>query len=70
MDKGLHPTRDVGRLYVSSKKGVRVLMSCESTIRKESNLGWYLKSSNENLFQEAKHFEILKFKESVSMKDF
>ena len=62
--------RDVGRLYVSSKEGVRVLMICQSTIRiKESNLGWYLQNSNKNLFQEVKHFEIMKFKESLSKKD-
>ena len=30
--KGLHPKRDVDRLYVSRKEGGRGLMSCESTI--------------------------------------
>ena len=47
-------------------------MNCESTIRneEENNLGWYLKISNENLLQGVKHVRILKFKESVSKKDF
>ena len=46
-------------------------MSCESTVRsEENNLGWYIKNSNENLLQGLKHVRILKFKESVSYKDF
>ena len=46
-------------------------MSCENTVRsKESNLGCHLKNSKENLVQGVKYVEILKFKESVSKKDF
>ena len=46
-------------------------MSCESIIgSEENNLGWYLKNSNENLLQGVKHVGILKFKESISKKDF
>ena len=46
-------------------------MSCESIIEsEENNLGWYLKNSNENLLQGVKHVGILKFKESISKKDF
>ena len=69
MHKGLRPKSDVGRLYVSRKEGGRV--SCESTIRsEENNLGWYFKNSDEYLLQRIKHVGILKFKESVSKKDF
>ena len=67
----LHPKTDVDRLYVSRKEGGRGLTSCESTIRsEENNLGWYLENLNENLLQAVKHLKILKFKESVSKKDF
>ena len=46
-------------------------MSCESTIgSEENNLGWYLENCNENLLQGVKHVRILKFRESVSKKDF
>ena len=46
-------------------------MSCESTIRSEgNNLGVYLKNSNEHLLQGPKHVVILRFRESVSKKDF
>ena len=71
MHKGLHPKSDVDRLYVSRKEEGKGLMSCESTIRsEENNLRWYLKNSNENLLQGVKHVRILKFRESVSKKDF
>ena len=46
-------------------------MSCESIIGgEEHNLGWYLENCNENLLQGVKHVRILKFRESVSKKDF
>ena len=46
-------------------------MSCESTIRsEENNFEWYLKNSDENLLQGVKHVRSLKFRESVSKKDF
>ena len=46
-------------------------MSCVSAIgSEENNIGWYLKNSNENLLQGVMHVKILKFKESVSKKDF
>ena len=71
LHKRLNPESDVDRLYVSRKEGKRGLMSCENTVRsKENNLGCYLKNSNENLLQGVKCVEILKFKESVSKKDF
>ena len=71
MHKGLQPKSDVGRLCVSRKEGGRGLMSCESTVRnEENNLGWCLKNSNENFLQGVKHDRILKFKESVSQKEF
>ena len=71
MHKELHPKNDLDRLYISRKEGGRELMSCESTIRsEENNLGWYLKNSDQNLLQGVKHVEILKFRESVSKKDF
>ena len=71
MHKELHPKNDLDRLYISRKEGGREFMSCESTIRsEENNLGWYLKNSDQNLLQGVKHVEILKFRESVSKKDF
>ena len=71
MHKELHPKNDLDRLYISRKEGGRELMSCESTIRsEENNLGWNLKNSDQNLLQGVKHVEILKFRESVSKKDF
>ena len=71
MHKGLHTKCDIDRLYVSRKEGGRRLVSCESTIRREeNNPGWYLKNSNANLLQGVNHVRILKFKESVSKKDF
>ena len=71
MHKELHAKNDLDRLYISRKEGGRELMSCESTIRnEENNLGWYLKNSDQNLLQGVKHVEILKFRESVSKKDF
>ena len=36
----------------------------------ENNLGWYLKSLNESLFQGVKHLKILNLRDSVSKKDF
>ena len=67
----LHPKTDVDRLYVSRKEGGQGLTSWESAIRsEENNLGWYLENLNENLLQAVKHLKILKFKESVSKKDF
>ena len=69
MHKGLQPKSDVDRLYVSRKEGGRRLVSQESTIvSEENNLGRYLK--NENWLQGVKHVRILKFRESVSKKDF
>ena len=39
--KGLHPKRDVDRLYISRKGGGRGPVSCESKIRREeNNFGW------------------------------
>ena len=71
MYKGLHLKSDIDRLYVSRKEGGRGLVSCESTIRsEENNIGWYLKNSNGNLLQGVKQVRVLKFKESVSKKDF
>ena len=71
MYKGFHPKCDVDRLYVSRKEGGRGLVSCESTIiSEENNRGSYIKNSNENLLQGVKQVRILKFKESVSKKDF
>ena len=71
MHQGLHPKRDVDRLYVSRKEGERGLMSFESTVRsEENNPGWYLKNSNKNFLQGVKHVVILKFRESVSKKHF
>ena len=71
MHKGLHPKSDVDRLYFSRKEGGSGLVTCESTIRSEENsLGWYLRSSNENLLQKVNHVRILKFRESVSKNDF
>ena len=51
------------------KRGGRRLLSCKRTIRSEENLGWYLKDSNENVFQGVKYVRILKFRESVSKKE-
>ena len=46
-------------------------MSCESTIKsEENNLEQYLKNSDENLLQGVKYNTILKFRQSVSKKDF
>ena len=71
MHKELHSKCYVDRLHVSRKEEGRGLVSCESTIRsEENNLGWYLMNANENLLQGVKHVRILKFKESVSKKDF
>ena len=71
MHKGLHPKSNVDRLYISRKEVGRVLVSSEGTIRsEENNLGWYLKNTNESLFQGVKHVRILKLRESVSKKDF
>ena len=73
MHKGLLPKSNVDRLYISRKEAGRGLVSSESTIRsEENNLGWYLKNTNESLFQGVKHVRILKLKlrESVSKKDF
>ena len=71
MHKGLHPKSHVDRLSVGREEGGRRLLSCERTIRsEENNLGWYLTYSNENFFQGVKHVRILKFRESVSKKDF
>ena len=70
MHKGLHPKSHVGRLCVGREEGGRRLLSCKRTIRsEENNLGWYLKDSNENVFQGVKHVRILKFRESVSKKE-
>ena len=73
MHKGLLPKSNVDRLCISRKEAGRGLVSSESTIRsEENNLGWYLKNTNEILFQGVKHVRILKLKlrESVSKKDF
>ena len=69
--KVLYPKSDVDGLYVSRKEGGRGLVSCESaTGSGENNLGWYLKSLNESLFQGVKHLRILNLRDSVSKKDF
>ena len=71
MHKEIDPKSDVDRLYLSRKEEGKGLVSCESTVRsEENNLGWYLKNSNENLFQEVKHVRILKFRKSVSKENF
>ena len=71
MHKGPHPKSDLDRLYDSRKEGERGLVSCEGTIGSEKyNLGGYLKNSNGNLLQGVRHVRILKFRESVSKKDF
>ena len=71
MHKGLHPKSNVDRLYISRKEAGRGLVSSEGTIRsEENNLVWYLKNTNESLFQGVKHVRILKLRESASKKDF
>ena len=46
-------------------------MSCESTTTNEkNNLPRYLKNSDKNLLQGVKHVGILKFRHSISKRDF
>ena len=71
LHKRLHPQSDVDRLYVSRKEEKkRTDELWKYSWSEESNLGCHLKSSKENLVQGVKYVEILKFKESVSKKDF
>ena len=52
MSRGLHPKRDVDRLYVKRKQGGRGLISVERCIREEENsLRFYVANSEENLIR-------------------
>lgn len=43
----LHPDSDVVRTYVARKKEGIGLVSCESYIREENNLNWYVRDCDE-----------------------
>ena len=52
MNKALHPKSNVERIYLPREKGGRGLISCESCVRSdESNLGWYVKGSDEQVLK-------------------
>ena len=51
----LHPKLYVNRIFLSTARGTRGLISCESCIRsEENNMGWYLKYSTKPLLEAAK----------------
>ena len=51
----LHPKIDVNRISLSTARGTRGLISCESCIcSEENNMGWYLKYSTKPLQEAAK----------------
>ena len=51
----LHPKIDVNRISLSTARGTRGLISCESCIRSvENNMGWYLRNISKPLQEAAK----------------
>ena len=71
MNKELHPRRDVARMYVPRKKGGIDLISCESCVRREeSNLSWYVRTSEEALFRKVGDSNVVKISEAVDPKEY
>ena len=50
MYKGLHLKRDIDRLYVKGKEGVRGFISVERCIREEENSLWFYDANSEENF--------------------
>ena len=67
----LHPKIDVNRISLSTARGTRGLISCESCIRsEENNMGWYLKYSTKPLLEAAKSAGIVDEVNCVKPEDF
>ena len=68
---GLHPKRDVSRLYVKRKDGGRGLISVERCIREEENsLGFYVAKSEENLIRGVSTAETINTRETITRVEF
>ena len=68
---GLHPKREVDRLYVKRKEGSTGLVSVEQCIREEENsLGFYFANSEENLIRGVSAAETINTRETISTVEF
>ena len=71
MNKELHPTSDVARLYVSRKNGGKRLIGCENSVKSEENgLGWYVKNNIEPLLVAVRKSRTITHEETVEPKEF
>ena len=69
MNKKLHPRSDVARISVPRKNGGRGLISCESCVRrKENNLSWYVRNSEEELLRKVGDSNVVNISEAVDPK--
>ena len=71
MNKELHPSSDVARIYVPKKKGGRGLISCESCVgREENNLSCYVRNSEEELLRKVGDSNLVNISEAVDPKEY
>ena len=71
MNKELHPRSDVARIYVPRKTGGRGLISCECCVRrKENNLSWCVRNSEEVLLRKVGDSNVVNISEPVGPKKY
>ena len=71
MNKELHPTTHVARLYVSRKNGGRALIGCENSVESEENgLEWHVKNNIEPLLVAVRTSRTITHEETVDPKEF
>ena len=71
MNKELHPTSNVARLYVSRKNGGRTLIGCENSVESEENgLEWHVKNNTEPLLVAVRTSRTITHEETVDPKEF
>ena len=71
INKELHPSSDIARIYVSKKKGGRSLMSCENCVKgEENNLSSYIKNSREILLRKVGESSLVNTEEAMEPNEY
>ena len=66
----LHPKSDIDGLYLKRKHGGRGLISIETCVISENNLGLYVRESNEMFLKSVKKVGIAKTENLMEKEDF